>query len=132
DAEGASKFVTIRVTGGADSEECLNVAYTIAESPLVKTALFASDPNWGRILAAVGRAGLRDIQIEKVVMFLGEVRLVENGGVAATYSEQQGQAEMDKDEITITVDLARGGCEETVWTSDLSHDYVRINAEYRT
>jgi len=132
DAEGASKFLSIRVIGGADRDECLQVAYTIAESPLVKTALFASDPNWGRILAAIGRAGLKELDIEGVSIFLGDVRLVENGGVASTYTEQQGQAEMDKDEIIFTVDLARGGCEETVWTSDLSHDYVRINAEYRT
>ena len=132
DAEGASKFVTVRVVGGTNSGECLGVAYTIAESPLVKTALFASDPNWGRILAAVGRAGLKELEIGKVAVYLGDVKLVENGGVAATYTEEQGQAEMDKDEITITVDLARGSCEETVWTSDLSHDYVRINAEYRT
>jgi len=132
DAEGASKFLSIRVIGGADRDECLQVAYTIAESPLVKTALFASDPNWGRILAAIGRAGLKELDIEGVSIFLGDVRLVENGGVASTYTEQQGQAEMDKDEIIFTVDLARGSCEETVWTSDLSHDYVRINAEYRT
>jgi len=132
DAEGASKFLAISIIGGADSEECLQVAYTIAESPLVKTALFASDPNWGRILAAVGRAGLKGLEINKVDIFLGDVQLVEDGAVAATYTEQQGQAEMDKDEITVTVDLARGSCKETVWTSDLSHDYVRINAEYRT
>jgi glutamate N-acetyltransferase/amino-acid N-acetyltransferase len=132
DAEGASKFVTVKVAGGADAKECLAVAYTIAESPLVKTALFASDPNWGRILAAIGRAGLEDLDIGKISVWLGQVLLVENGSVAASYAELKGQAEMDKDEITISVDLARGGSEETIWTSDLSHDYVRINAEYRT
>jgi glutamate N-acetyltransferase/amino-acid N-acetyltransferase len=132
DAEGATKFVTVKVAGGADTKECLAVAYTIAESPLVKTALFASDPNWGRILAAIGRAGLENLDIEKISIRLGQVLLVENGGVAASYAEQRGQAEMDQDEITISVDLARGSSEETVWTSDLSHDYVRINAEYRT
>ena len=132
DAEGASKFVTIHVAGGADSEECLRVAYTIAESPLVKTALFASDPNWGRILAAIGRAGLDNLDIGKVVVYLGTTRLVENGCVASSYTEKQGQAEVDRDDINITVELARGNSKETVWTSDLSHDYIRINAEYRT
>ncbi len=132
DAEGATKFVTVKVAGGANTEECLAVAYAIAESPLVKTALFASDANWGRILAAVGRAGILDLEIEKIAIQLGEVILVENGEVSASYSEQNGQAEMEKDEITLSIDLARGSSVETVWTSDLSHDYVRINADYRS
>lgn len=132
DAEGASKFVTIVVEEGASNEECLQVAYTIAESPLVKTAIFAADPNWGRILAAVGRAGLDELDIDKVAIFLGEQLIVMNGAVANRYKEEAGQAEMDKDDIVIRVRLGRGVCAETVWTSDLSHDYVRINAEYRT
>ncbi len=132
DAEGATKFVTVRVVNGASSSECLAVAYTIAESPLVKTALFASDPNWGRILAAVGRAGLPDLDIDRVNIDLGHTRLVEAGGLAPGYTEAQGQAEMNSDEISVTVDLGRGNWEETVWTSDLSQDYVRINADYRS
>jgi len=132
DAEGASKFISINVINGSTTDECLAVAYAIAESPLVKTAFFASDPNWGRILAAVGRAGLRDLNIDRVSITLGDTPLVENGSVAESYTETDGQAEMDKDEITVVVDLARGDCRETVWTSDLSHDYIRINAEYRT
>ena len=132
DAEGASKFMEIRVINGRDSQECLDVAYTVAESPLVKTALFASDPNWGRILAAVGRAGLSELDINQLSIDLGDTRLVDGGTVAQSYTESAGQAEMDKDEITVTVNLSRGNAAETVWTSDLSHDYIRINAEYRT
>lgn len=132
DAEGASKFVTIRVEDGLDSAECLLVAYTIAESPLVKTALFASDPNWGRILAAVGRAGVKNMDINAIEIYLGEVCIVEKGGVCSSYTEAQGQAVMNKDEIRITVKLGRGSAYEEIWTSDLSYDYVKINAEYRT
>ncbi len=132
DAEGATKFMQINVTGGKDCKECLDVAYTVAESPLVKTALFASDPNWGRILAAVGRAGLKDLDVDRITVDLGNIRLVESGGLADSYTEAAGQAEMNKEEITITVNLSRGEAAETVWTSDLSHDYIRINAEYRT
>lgn len=132
DAEGASKFVTIKAEQGASQEECLALAYTVAESPLVKTALFASDPNWGRILAAVGRAGIKDLDIEKVSIFLGDVCIVRNGAVAPSYTEKEGQKIMDQEEITIRVVLERGEFSETVWTSDLSHDYVTINAEYRT
>ncbi|MBT5484330.1 MAG: bifunctional glutamate N-acetyltransferase/amino-acid acetyltransferase ArgJ [Gammaproteobacteria bacterium] len=132
DAEGASKFVTIQVEQGASQEECLGLAYTVAESPLVKTALFASDPNWGRILAAVGRAGINDLVIDKVSIFLGDVCIVENGAVSPTYNEADGQRVMDQAEITIRIILGRGEKTETVWTSDLSHDYVTINAEYRT
>ncbi|MCG8413314.1 MAG: bifunctional glutamate N-acetyltransferase/amino-acid acetyltransferase ArgJ, partial [Pseudomonadales bacterium] len=132
DAEGATKFVTVAVCDGATSEECLQVAYTIAESPLVKTALFASDPNWGRILAAVGRAGVPDLDIGNVAIYLGDLLIAVNGGVAPAYREELGQLEMDKDEIVVTIKLGRGSTNETVWTSDLSHDYVRINADYRT
>lgn len=132
DAEGASKFISIEVSGGKDSQECLQVAYCVAESPLVKTAFFASDPNWGRILAAIGRAGIDALQLDKVQIRLGSVLLVENGGLSASYAEERGQAEMDKDSIRIQIDLNRGPVRETVWTSDLSHEYVRINAEYRS
>ncbi len=132
DAEGATKFVTVRVKNGRDSKECLAVAYAIAESPLVKTALFASDPNWGRILAAIGRAGVDELEIDKITIHLNEACLVTKGAVAADYTEAKGQAVMDLDEIEITVNLQRGEVCETVWTSDLSHEYVRINAEYRS
>lgn len=132
DGEGATKFISIEVAGGRDETECANVAYTIAHSPLVKTALFASDPNWGRILAAVGRAGVVDLDLRAVAIYLGPVCIVRNGGRAAEYTEAQGQAVMKEEEITIRVDLARGTAETTVWTCDFSYDYVRINAEYRT
>ena len=132
DAEGATKFVTIEVNQGKDEQECLQVAYCIAESPLVKTALFASDPNWGRILAAVGRAGLEDLDIDSVKIYLGETQIVAAGARAPGYREELGQLEMNQEEIAIRIDLARGSHSERVWTSDLSHDYVRINAEYRT
>ena len=132
DGEGASKFVTIAVEQAATEQEALDVAFTIAHSPLVKTALFASDPNWGRILAAVGRAGLEELQLDAIRIWLDDVAIVEQGGRAASYTEAAGQAVMDQEEILIRVDLARGDAAETVWTSDLSHDYVKINAEYRT
>lgn len=132
DAEGATKFITISVEQGASPQECLDVAYTIAHSPLVKTAFFASDANWGRILAAVGRAGLENLEINAVQIYLGEVCIVENGGMAESYTEEQGQQVMGEAEIGVRVLLGRGECQETVWTCDLSYDYVRINAEYRT
>lgn len=132
DAEGASKFITIQVKQGASLHECLAVAYTVAESPLVKTAFFASDPNWGRILAAVGRAGIENLDIEAITIFLGDVLLVSNGGVDENYSEELGQAQMDRDEIDVTINLSRGDASTTVFTSDLSHDYVSINADYRS
>ncbi len=132
DGEGATKFITIEVQGGQDKEEALEVAYTIAHSPLVKTAFFASDPNWGRLLAAIGRAGITDLDISKVSVTLGDVSLIEAGEPAVTYTEEQGAAVMAEDEISIYVDLARGIATETVWTCDLSYDYVKINAEYRT
>lgn len=132
DAEGASKFITIEVNEGASEQECLAVAYTVAESPLVKTAFFASDPNWGRILAAIGRAGLSDLDIELVTVALGDTLIVSKGAVDPDYSESAGQAEMDKDEIRVRINLGRGDVSEKVWTSDLSSEYVRINADYRS
>ncbi len=132
DGEGATKFVTIEVSGAANQQEALDVAYTVAHSPLVKTALFASDPNWGRILAAVGRAGVPNLDLNALEIYLGEVCLVRNGGRADDYSEDRGQAVMDREDITIAIDLKRGPVTETVWTCDFSHDYVTINAEYRT
>ena len=132
DGEGATKFITIRVEGGHDIAECRQVAYTIAHSPLVKTAFFASDPNWGRILAAVGRAGLAELTIDQVSIHLDEVCIVRAGGRAPEYTEAQGQAVMARPEITIRVELGRGMAAARIWTTDLSLDYVRINAEYRT
>ena len=132
DGEGVTKFISVQVEGGIDSDECLQVAYTIAHSPLVKTAFFASDPNWGRILAAVGRSGLSDLDVDKVNIYLDDVCIVDKGGRAASYTEQQGQTVMAQEEITIRVMLGRGQSIETVWTTDLSYDYVKINAEYRT
>lgn len=132
DGEGATKFVTIDVSGAASQQEALDVAYTVAHSPLVKTALFASDPNWGRILAAVGRAGVPDLDLGSLEIYLGDVCLVRNGGRADDYSEDRGQRVMSQEEITIAIDLKRGSVQETVWTCDFSHDYVTINAEYRT
>ena len=132
DGEGATRFVTVSVEAGASSGECLQVAYTIAHSPLVKTALFAGDPNWGRILAAVGRAGIDDLDLQRVEIHLDEVCIVRDGGRAADYTEAAGQRIMQQPELTIRVVLGRGECTEQVWTCDLSYDYVKINAEYRT
>ncbi|HDZ46032.1 hypothetical protein LCGC14_0054120 [marine sediment metagenome] len=132
DAEGATKFVTLQVGEAKSREEALDVAFTVAHSPLVKTALYASDANWGRILAAVGRAPVSDFDVNRVVIDLGEVRLVEHGGRAAGYTEAAGSAEMAQSEITIRINLGRGEESATVWTSDLSHDYVSINADYRS
>jgi glutamate N-acetyltransferase/amino-acid N-acetyltransferase len=132
DGEGATKFVTVAIEQGADCDECLKVAYTIAHSPLVKTALFASDPNWGRILAAVGRSGVTDLALEGVDIYLDDVCIIRGGEPATEYTEAAGQAVMDRDAFTIRVLLGRGESFERVWTCDLSYDYVRINAEYRT
>jgi len=132
DAEGASKFITLNVLHGASTEECLQVAYTVAESPLVKTAFFASDANWGRILAAVGRSGLENLDVASVKIALDDYLICENGGRVDSYDEAEATRIMSRPEICITIDLARGQFNERVWTSDLSHDYVRINAEYRT
>ena len=132
DGEGATKFITIDVEEGMEEQECLDVAYTIAHSPLVKTAFYASDPNWGRILAAIGRAGLSDLDLDKVRVYLNDVCIVEQGARAVSYTEQAGQAVMHEAEITIRVLLGRGTARSRVWTTDLSHEYVRINAEYRS
>ena len=132
DAEGATKFITIEVRGGRSESDCFEVAYTIAHSLLVKTAFFASDPNWGRILAAIGRAPIAQLDVGKVAIHLNEVRVVRNGAIDADYTEAKGLAVMRLPEIRIGVDLGAGYASARVWTSDLSHDYVRINAEYRS
>jgi glutamate N-acetyltransferase/amino-acid N-acetyltransferase len=132
DGEGATKFISVEVIGGTNPEECLQVAYAIAHSPLTKTAMFASDPNWGRILAAVGYAGVPDLDVNALTIHLGDTLLVEQGGCAASYTEAAGQRVMDEEEITITVDLKRGRAKQIVWTTDLSYDYVKINADYRS
>ncbi len=132
DGEGATRLVTVVVEGGRDEAECEAVAFTIAHSPLVKTAVFAGDPNWGRILAAVGRAGLGDLDVERVEIFLDDVCVARGGGRAPGYREADGAAVMARDAFTIRVVLGRGSAAATVWTCDLSYDYVRINAEYRT
>ncbi|PRA63877.1 bifunctional ornithine acetyltransferase/N-acetylglutamate synthase [Pseudomonas sp. MYb187] len=132
DGEGATKFVTVEVNGGGNHQECLDVGYAVAHSPLIKTALFASDPNWGRILAAVGRAGVPDLDVSLIDVYLGDVCIASKGGRSATYTEALGSAVMAEEEITIRIELGRGQCSETIWTTDLSHEYVKINAEYRT
>ncbi len=132
DGEGATKLIHVRVEGGRDEAECLDVAYTVAHSPLVKTAFFAADPNWGRILAAVGRAPVNRLDVNAVRIWLDEVCIVSEGGRDPGYREEQGQAVMDRGEITVRIDLGRGPAQATVWTCDFSYDYVRINAEYRT
>ena len=132
DGEGATKFITVRVEGGRNEEESRKVAYAIAQSPLVKTAFFASDPNLGRILAAIGYAGIADLAVEKVDLYLGDVLVAKNGGRSAAYQEADGKRVMQQAEITVRVLLNRGAAGATVWTCDLSHDYVTINAEYRT
>ena len=132
DGEGATKFMTVKVTGGNTTQECCDVAYAVAHSPLVKTAFFASDANWGRILAAVGYAGIDDLDTEQVDVYLDEVMICQNGGVAPTYTEAAGKEVMSRPEITIHIDLARGKAQDTVYTCDLSYDYVKINADYRS
>ncbi len=132
DGEGATKFITIRVEGGKTVDECLLAAYAIAHSPLVKTAFFASDPNLGRILAAVGYAGIHDLDQDLIGLYLDEVCVVQNGGRNPAYQEADGQRVMKQSEITIKVLLGRGQAVDTVWTCDLSHDYVSINADYRS
>jgi len=132
DGEGATKLMRIVVEQARTGAEALQVAKTIAHSPLVKTAFFASDPNWGRILAAVGRAGVEDMELEKIEIYLGNVCIVENGGRSPGYTEQDGQRVMNQEEISVTVRLARGNAREEVLTCDFSYDYVKINAEYRT
>lgn len=132
DGEGATKFITITVDGAKNEAEALKVAYAIAHSPLVKTAFFASDPNLGRILAAVGNSRIDDLDANKISLWLDDVLVAKNGGRYASYREEDGQAVMNKPEIFVTVNLGRGEASETVWTTDLSHDYVSINADYRS
>ncbi len=132
DGEGATKFMTVQVEGGRDEAECRKVAYAIAHSPLIKTAFFASDPNLGRILAAIGYAGVDQLDVSKLKLYLGDVLVAEKGGRASAYLEEQGAAIMQEAEILVRVDLARGGASCTVWTCDFSYDYVKINADYRS
>ncbi|GAA5177888.1 bifunctional glutamate N-acetyltransferase/amino-acid acetyltransferase ArgJ [Niveibacterium umoris] len=136
DGEGATKFMTIAVSGGANREECRKVGYAVAHSPLVKTAFFASDPNLGRILAAIGYAGVVDLDVDRLRVWLGdgasEVLVAEMGGRAASYQETEGARIMKADEITVRIDLARGPAQAVVWTCDFSYDYVKINADYRS
>lgn len=132
DGEGATKFISVNVVAASSLSEARDVAYTIAHSPLVKTALFASDPNWGRILAAVGRAGIEDLVIEGVSLYLDDVCIVSGGCRNSAYTEEAGQRVMDQSEITIKVILGRGDVSTTIWTTDLSHDYVTINSDYRS
>lgn len=132
DGEGATKFITVRVLGGKTAEECRLVAYAIAHSPLVKTAFYASDPNLGRILAAVGYAGIPDLDQSKIDLYLDDVHVAVQGGRNPAYREEDGQRVMKQSEITVRVVLGRGAAEDTVWTCDFSHDYVTINADYRS
>ncbi len=132
DGEGATKFITVQVEEGRDEAECLQVAYAISHSPLVKTAFFASDPNLGRILAAIGYAGITDLNVEGIRLYLDEVLVSEGGGRASSYREEEGQRVMARPEITVRVVLGRGTAAARVWTCDLSHEYVSINADYRS
>jgi glutamate N-acetyltransferase/amino-acid N-acetyltransferase len=132
DGEGATKFVEVCVKGGNTDDDCLEVAYTVAHSPLVKTALFASDANWGRILAAVGRANIDGLNIEDINISLNDVSIIQAGEPDQSYTEAAGSVEMAKNTIVITIEIGKGGASESVWTTDFSYDYVKINAEYRT
>ncbi len=132
DGEGATKFITVQVEGGRDEDECKQIGYAIARSPLVKTAFFASDPNLGRILAAIGYAGIDDLDVAALKLYLDEVLVAENGGRAASYVEEEGQRIMQQSDITIRVVLNRGAVNATLWTCDFSYDYVKINASYRS
>jgi len=132
DGEGATKFITVRVEQGRDVEECRKIAYAIGHSPLVKTAFFASDPNLGRILAAIGYAGVNDLDVNQINLYLDDVWVAKQGGRHPDYQEQDGQRVMKQSEITVRVTLARGEAAATIWTCDLSHDYVSINADYRS
>jgi glutamate N-acetyltransferase/amino-acid N-acetyltransferase len=132
DGEGATKFITVGIEGGKTRDECSRVAYAIAHSPLVKTAFFASDPNLGRILAAIGNAGVEGLDVNKLQLYLDEVLVAENGGRAPGYQEEDGQRVMGQSEITVRIALNRGQASTTIWTCDLSYDYVKINASYRS
>ena len=132
DGEGATKFVTLDVSGGKTPEDCLSIAYSVAHSPLVKTALFASDPNWGRLVAAIGRSGVEGLDAGKIRIWLNDTLIVENGAVARSYTEEAGQAVFNLQEFSIRIDVQMGDHREQIWTCDLSHEYVRINADYRS
>ena len=132
DAEGATKFVTVQVEGGRTSAECLQVAYTVGHSPLIKTAMFASDPNWGRFCMAIGRAGVEGLEPDRVALFLDDVCVARGGMIAPDYTEEAGARVMSQAEFVVRIDLGRGSAHETIWTCDFSYEYVRINAEYRT
>jgi len=132
DGEGASKFITIAVAGGSSEAESREVALTVANSPLVKTAFFASDPNWGRILAAIGRTTLPDLDIGRISISLNDVKIVESGERAGDYTEAEGQRVMTQEEITVSISLGRGSASAVIWTCDLSYEYIRINSEYRS
>src|SRR5690606_30791564 len=132
DGEGATKFMTVTVEEGRDADECRKIAYSIAHSPLVKTAFYASDPNLGRILAAIGYAGVDDLDVTQLNLYLDDVWVAKNGGRHPDYQEADGQRVMKQSEITIRVKLGRGSAASTIWTCDLSHDYVSINADYRS
>lgn len=132
DGEGATKFITVHVEGGENTQECCDVAYSVAESPLIKTALFASDPNWGRIVMAIGKAGVPNLDASKVQVWLGDVQICLDGGANPEYTEEAGAAVMAEKEINIRIDLGRGTAKDTVYTCDLSYDYVKINADYRS
>ena len=132
DGEGSTKFAEVNVSGLESNDDCLEVAYTVAHSPLVKTALFASDANWGRILAAVGRARVKGLSLENINISLNEVQIISSGEISEQYTEEAGSHEMEKSDITIRIDLGNYKTNESVWTTDLSYDYVKINAEYRS
>ena len=132
DAEGATKFVTVQVEGGRSEAECLQVAYTVGHSPLIKTAMFASDPNWGRFCMAIGRAGIQDLDPDRVALYLDDVCVAKGGMISPDYTEDAGAGVMSQAEFVVRIDLGRGTARETIWTCDFSYEYVRINAEYRT
>jgi glutamate N-acetyltransferase/amino-acid N-acetyltransferase len=132
DGEGATKFIEVAVEGGKSIEECRQIAYSIGHSPLVKTAFFASDPNLGRILAAIGYAGVDDLDVSRLNLYLDDVWVAKDGGRNPDYREEDGQRVMKKSEIVVRVKLGRGAAKASIWTCDLSHDYVTINADYRS
>ena len=132
DGEGATKFVAVKISGGTTERECLEVAYSIAESPLVKTAIFAEDANWGRFCMAIGKAGVRHLDTDKITLWLDDLVVAERGRISTEYSEEKGAAVLAQEEFSVRVDLGRGEANATIWTTDLSHEYIRINAEYRS
>ena len=132
DGEGATKFVAVKISGGTTERECLKVAYSIAESPLVKTAIFAEDANWGRFCMAIGKAGVRHLDTDKITLWLDDLVVAERGRISTEYSEQKGAAVLAQEEFSVRVHLGRGEANATIWTTDLSHEYIRINAEYRS